>query len=133
MLSKVGYDHLKLGKFMEVVRIVSIQYAKGASMVCSQCLVSDYWCGWKFNHGEVFSCIHGIQIHANYRNLRAVLNWMAMFFADGTRWDLSRFSGSFHIFSPGPFWVGWCRCRCVGWFLRARWRMIFDCNGLHGG
>ena len=36
MLSNVGEIHSKLGKFLAVVIIVLIQFAKGASMVCSQ-------------------------------------------------------------------------------------------------
>ena len=74
-------------------------------MVFSQRLVSHYWPTWEFNHGEVFCCIHGIQVCTDYRNLREVLIWMALFFIDGTRQDLLRFSVSFRFFSTGPF--GW--------------------------
>ena len=69
----------------------------------------------------------------DYWNLREVLSWMAMFFINGERRDLSRFSGSFHIFSLGPFGVGRGRCGCSGWFLRVGWGTRFECNGLNGG
>ena len=45
-------------------------------------------------------------MHTDYRDLREFLSWMALFFIDGARWDLSRFSCIFHSFSLGPFGVG---------------------------
>ena len=100
------------------MRIVSIQPIKGASMVCSKRIIFYYWPTWEFNHGEVFRCIHGIQICVNYGNLRAVLSWMALFFANSARRDLSRFSDIFHIFSPGTFWVGGAGVGVVVGFCR---------------
>ena len=44
-------------------------------------------------------------MRAYYGYFRAVLSWMALFFADDARWDLSRFSNSFHIFPLDLF--GW--------------------------
>ena len=69
----------------------------------------------------------------DYGNIKEVLSWVALFFVDGARQDLSRFNNSFHIFSPVPFWVGRCGCGCSGWFLEDGWRMRFDRNGLHEG
>ena len=50
-------------------------------------------------------------MHTDYGNLKVVLSWMALFFADSARQDLLRFSSSFHIFSLGPFGVRWCGVR----------------------
>ena len=120
MLTEVSESHSKFRKVLVMVRIMAIQVAKGTSMVCSQCLASHYWRGWKFNHGEVFGCVHGIQMRMDNWNLRVVLSWMALFFADGARRDLSRFSNSFCIISPGPFSGGavWVRVR---WLVFAGW------------
>ena len=85
MVTEVSESHSKLGQFLEMVGVMSLQVAKGTSMVCSQRLVSEYWSTWELNHGEVFHCIHGIQMCIDYRNLRVFLSWMALFFADGTR------------------------------------------------
>ena len=93
-----------------MVRVMSIQNEKGASMVFSQFLVPDYWCGWKFNHRDVFISIHGIQMHTDHWDFRAIFIWVALLLTDGARRDLSRFSGTFSILSPDPFWVGRCGC-----------------------
>ena len=129
MFSKLAKSGLKLGQVLEVVRIVSIQSTKGTSMVCAQRVVSHYCPTQEFNHEDVFCCIHVIQMCVDHGNLREFLSWMALFIVDNARQDLSRFNGNFRIFSPSPFWVGWGRCG--DWFLWARWRMRFDCNGLH--
>ena len=102
-------------------------------MVCSQRLVSHYWPTSEFNHRDVFCCVHGIQMYTDHGNIREVLSCMALFFIDDVRQDLSRFSGSFHVFSLGPFWLGRCGCGCSGCFLQAGWRILLDRNGLHGG
>ena len=60
MLTEVSESHSKFRKFLAMVRVMAIQVAKGASMVCPQCLVLDYWGGWDFNHGDVCICVHGI-------------------------------------------------------------------------
>ena len=60
MLMEVSESHSKFGQVLEMVGVMSIQAAKGASMVCPQCLVLDYWHSWDFNHGDVFICVHGI-------------------------------------------------------------------------
>ena len=36
---EVSESHLKFGQVLEMVGVMSIQAAKGASMVCPQCLV----------------------------------------------------------------------------------------------
>ena len=54
MVMEVSESHLKFGQVLAIVGVISIQAAKGTSMVCSQCLVPDYWCGWEFNHRDVF-------------------------------------------------------------------------------
>ena len=60
MGTEVSESHSKFGQILAMVGVISIQAAKGASMVCPQCLVPDYWHGWEFNHEDVFVCIHGI-------------------------------------------------------------------------
>ena len=60
MLMEVSESHSKFGQVLEMVGVISIQAAKGTSMVCPQCLVPSYWRGWEFNHEDVFVCIHGI-------------------------------------------------------------------------
>ena len=54
MLSKVSESHSKFGQILAMVGVMSIQSAKGTSMVCPQCLVPDYWRGCEFNHEDVF-------------------------------------------------------------------------------
>ena len=68
-----------------MVRVMSIQAAEDASMVCSQCLVSYYY--WKLNDGEVFVCIHGVQMRGDHWDLREILIWMALLLTDSTRQD----------------------------------------------
>ena len=60
MLMEVSESHSKFGQILEIVGVMSIQVAKGASMVCPQCLVPDYERGWEFNHREVSVRINGI-------------------------------------------------------------------------
>ena len=116
-----------------MVRIVSIKSAKGASMVCSQCLVSNYQRSLEFDHGDVFIYIHGIQMRTDHWDFRAVLSWVALLLADGARWDLSWLYSGFGILAPGPFRVGRCGCRCGGWSLQTGWRVRLDRDGLHQG
>ena len=71
MVTEVSKNHSKFGQVLEMVGVMSIQAAKGASMVCTQCLVPDYWRGWEFNHGDVFVCIHAIQMCMDHRDFRA--------------------------------------------------------------
>ena len=103
MVTKVSKSHSKFRKILEMVGVMSIQAAKGAIMVCAQCLVPDYWHGWEFNHGGVFVCVHRIQMHTDHWDFREILSWMALLFVDSTRWDLSWFCGGFGVLSPGPF------------------------------
>ena len=70
MFSKLAKGSPKLDQVLAMVGIMLIQSVKGACMVCPQRLVSHYWPSWEFNHEEVFRCIHGIQMHADYGNLR---------------------------------------------------------------
>ena len=100
-------------------------------MVCPQCLVPDYWCGWEFNHRDVFIRFHGIHMHTNHWDFRAILSWMALLFADGTRWDLSWFYGGFGVLSSGPFGLGWCICGCDGWSMQTGWVVRLNCKRLH--
>ena len=60
VVTEVSESHSKFGKILAMVRVMSIQTVKGASMVCSQCLVSNYRRSWEFNHMDVLVCIHGI-------------------------------------------------------------------------
>ena len=46
MLSKVSESHLKFGQVLVMVGVMSIQAAKGAIMVCPQCLVPNYRRSW---------------------------------------------------------------------------------------
>ena len=131
MVMEVSESHSKLGQVLEMVGVMSIQLAKGASMVCHQCLVPDYWHGWAFNHGDVFVRIHGIQMHMDHWNFRAILSWIALLFTDGTRWDLSWFYDGFGVLSPSPFGLGWCRCGCSGWLMRIEWGVRLNQNRLH--
>ena len=41
MLIEVSESHLKFGQVLVMVLVMSIQAAKGESMVCPQCLVLD--------------------------------------------------------------------------------------------
>ena len=66
MVTEVSESHSKFRQVLAMVGVMSIQVAKGASMVCPQCLVLYYWNSWEFNHGDVFICIHGIQMHTNH-------------------------------------------------------------------
>ena len=54
MVKEVSKSHSKFRQVLSMVGVVSIQAAKGASMVFPQCLVPDYWHGWEFNHRDVF-------------------------------------------------------------------------------
>ena len=85
MLTEVNESHLKFGQVLAMVGVMSIQAAKGASMVFSQCLVSYYRCSCEFDHGEVLICIHGIQMRTDHWDLRLVLSRMALLFVDGAR------------------------------------------------
>ena len=87
MVTKVSESHSKFRQVLAMVGVMSIQAAKGASMVCPQLIVPDYWHGWEFNHGNVFVRIHGIQMRTDHRDFRAILSWMALLFVDDTRWD----------------------------------------------
>ena len=60
MVTEVSESHSKFGQVLAMVGVISIQAAKGARMVCPQCLVLDYWRSWEFNHEDVFFRIHGI-------------------------------------------------------------------------
>ena len=60
MVMEVSESHSKFGQILSMVGVMSIQAAKGTSMVCSQFLVPNYWHNWEFDHGDVFVCIHGI-------------------------------------------------------------------------
>ena len=66
MLSEVSESHSKFGQVLEMVRVMAIQAAKDASMVCPQFLVLDYRRSWEFNHGDVFGFIHGIQMRTDH-------------------------------------------------------------------
>ena len=87
-----------------MVGVMSIQAAKGVSIVCPQFLVLYYWRGWEFNHGDVFICIHGIQMHTDHWDFREILNgpvvcrWHKVGLAVVLRW--------LWCSSPLPFWVG---------------------------
>ena len=107
MVTEVSKSHSKFREVLAMVGVMSIQATEGASMVCPQCLVLYYWCGWDFNHGDVFICIHGIQMRTDHWDFRAILSWMALLFTDGTRWNLSWFCGGFGILSPSAFRVWW--------------------------
>ena len=109
MVTEVSESHSKFGQILAMVGVMSIQVAKVASMVCPQCLVPDYWCGWDFNHGDFFVHIHGIQMRTDHWDFKEILIWMALLFADGTRWNLSWFYGGFGVFTPIPFGLGKCR------------------------
>ena len=106
MLTEISENHSKFRQILAMVGVMSIQVVKGASMVFPQCRVPEYWCGWEFNHGDVFICIHGIQVHTDHGDFRTILSWMALLLADGTRWDLSWFYGGFGVLSPSPFGLG---------------------------
>ena len=72
-----------------MVRVMSIQAVEGASMVCSQFLVSEYRRSWEFDHEDVFVYIHGIQMHTDHWDFREILSWVALLLADGERRNFS--------------------------------------------
>ena len=131
MVMEVSESHSKFGQVLAMVGVMSIQAAKGASMVCPQCLVLDYMCCWEFNHGHVFICIHGIQMCMDHWDFREILSWMALLFIDGTRWNLLWFCGGFGVIFPIPFGLGWCRCRYSGWLVQTEWKVRLNRNRLH--
>ena len=133
MLMEVSESHSKFRHVLAMVGVVSIQVAKGASMVCPQCFVPDCWSGWEFNHGDFFTCIHGIQMHTDHWYFRVILSWMALLFVDGKRWDLSRFCGGFGVLSPGSFGLGLCWCRCNSCLVQTGWRVRLNHDRLHRG
>ena len=131
MVTDVSESHSKLGEVLEMVGVMPIQAAKGASIICPQCLVLYYWHGWEFNHGDVFICIHGIQMRTNHWYFRAILSWMALLFADGTRWDWPWFYGGFGVLPPRRFGLGRCRYQCGGWLMWTGWGARLNRNRLH--
>ena len=132
MVTEVNKSHSKFGQVLAMVGIMSIQAAKGASMVCPQFLVPDYGCGWEFDHRHVFLCPWNLDVHGSLGfqgnseldgpvahrqckvGLVAVLRWL---------WN------SF----PLPFSGGVVRV-WVRWLAFAnRVRVRLDCDGLHSG
>ena len=133
MLTEVSQSHLKFRKVLGMVRIMAMQATKGASMVCSQFLVPNYQCGWELNHGDVFICIHGIQMHTDHWDFREILSWMALLFTDRTRWDLSWCCGGFSVLFPSAFGLGQCRYGCGSWLVQTGWRVRLNHNRFHRG